>query len=511
MASSDIDLNSLTDVQRASLDQVIAFTNQEAASALQLLQRCEWNAQIAISRFFDGEPTVDPIAEAMTQRPEDIRRQETLMNGFSNPQSVRRDVILEPAPRVVLQNDAHISYRSNTLLGIVVVPISIAYALFSRAVRLFGYLFPFLPRLFGRLRGSSQGTSPSHTAGGRIPLKPRDAALRFIREVEEEYGTNELPFFENGYAQALDSAKNDLKFLLVVLVSPEHDDTASFIRDTLLDPAVVTFVKDPANNILLWAGTVQDAEAYQVSTALSCTKFPFTAVIVHTPSVSSTAMSIVQRIAGPLPAREYISKLRRTIEQYSPSLTTARRARDEQNAARRIREQQNEAYQRSLAQDRERARKKREEEQRKKDEEDRIRREEEYKQSYARNLEQWRQWRASQIPPEPDADVKDAVRISIRMIDGKRVIRKFPSDATLEDLYAFVECHDTLQSGPIIQKVQEPCDFSHEYKFRLVSPVPREVYELEPGRTIKDRIGRSGNLIVERTDLDDSEEDEAEE
>ena len=127
---------------------------------------------------------------------------------------------------------------------------------------------------------------------GRKTLNARDTAARFIREFEEEYGENNLPFFENGYAQAFDLAKKDLKFFLVILVSPEHDETTSFIRDTLLSQEVVDFIRNPDNNILLWAGNVQDPEAYQVSAALKCTKFPFTGVIVHTPQVSSTSMSI---------------------------------------------------------------------------------------------------------------------------------------------------------------------------------------------------------------------------
>jgi FAS-associated factor 2 len=512
MADSNLDVSALTDDQRSSLDQLIAITNQEPEPALQLLRKCEWNLQIAIARFFDGEPAVDPVAEALAQRPEDMRRQETLMNGFSSPRPRRADPNLEPAPRIVPQNDRQVAYRANPLLGIIFMPVSLVYALLSRAFRLFGYLFPFLPRLFGRIGGTSQGSSSRHNAGGRIALKPKDAALRLIREIEEEYGSNELPFFDNGYAQALDVAKRDLKFLLVVLISQEHDDTASFIRETLLDPTVANYIKDPANNILLWAGTVQDAEAYQVSTALTCTKFPFSAIIVHTPSVSSTAMSIVQRIVGPMPARDYLSKVQRAIEQYSIGLNQTRRTRDEQNASRSLREQQNEAYERSLAQDRERARIKREEEQRKKQEEERIQREEAEKQSYARNLEQWRRWRASTIRPEPGADVKDAVRISLRMLDGERVIRKFAANATMEELYAFVECQDTLQAGELDdeEEVKQPAGFRHEYKFRLVTPMPREAYELDAGGTIKERIGRSGNLIVEKTEMDDSDEEEDE-
>lgn len=344
---------------------------------------------------------------------------------------------------------------------------------------------------------------------GRRPLNPKDTAARFIREFEEEYGNHQLPFFDNGYAQAFDVAKRDLKFLLVVLISPEHDDTSSFVRETLLAPEVVNFIKNPSNNIILWAGNVQDSEAYQVATALNCTKFPFAGVIVHTPSVSSTAMCIVSRIAGPSPPSAFVSKLREAIAQNSEALNRVRAQRAEQQATRDLREAQNSAYERSLAQDRERARQKREAEEKRKREEQEAREREEAKEREARNFEQWRKWRAQSIAPEPGAEVKDVVRISLRMPSGDRVVRKFAADASIEELYAFVECYDVLQAeDEPSATVEKPEGFQHEYKFRLVSPMPREAYELDAGGSIKERIGRSGNLIVERTDDEEDEEDE---
>jgi FAS-associated factor 2 len=98
------------------------------------------------------------------------------------------------------------------------------------------------------------------------------------------------------------------------------------------------------------------------------------------------------------------------------------------------------------------------------------------------------------------------------MLDGERVIRKFAANVTMEELYAFVECQDTLQAGELDdeEEVKQPAGFRHEYKFRLVTPMPREAYELDAGGTIKERIGRSGNLIVEKTEMDDSDEEEDE-
>lgn len=57
--------------------------------------------QIAITRFFDGEPTTDPLAEARAAQPQDTRRQENLMHSLGSSSSRRAIPNLEPAPRIV--------------------------------------------------------------------------------------------------------------------------------------------------------------------------------------------------------------------------------------------------------------------------------------------------------------------------------------------------------------------------------------------------------------------------
>ncbi|KAH0148794.1 hypothetical protein KCU67_g11309, partial [Aureobasidium melanogenum] len=117
------------------------------------------------------------------------------------------------------------------------------------------------------------------------------------------------------------------------------------------------------------------------------------------------------------------------------------------------------------------------------------------------------------LPQEPASTVSDVVRISVRMPSGERVIRKFGADAPLEELYAFVECYDIMQSDELAleKDVSEPNGYSHEYEFQLVSPMPREVYSLEQGGTLRSRVGRSANLMVEKSiEEDDEDEDEGE-
>lgn len=414
---------------------------------------------------------------------------------------------VEPAPRIVTQPEDQPVHRPPFLLALLFTPFNLLYRLLYSSFRLFGALFPFLPRFFNAtanpaLRGGRLNTN------GRRALTPKDTAARFIREFEEEYGTHSLPFLENGYNMALEKAHRELKFLLVVLLSPEHDDTSCWVRDTLLSREVVEFVNSSQNDLLIWGGNVQDSEAYQVSSSLRCTKFPFASVIVHTPNVSSTAMSVVARIAGNTTPSEFVNKLRTTITQNKEALDRIRATRAEQQASRSIREQQDSAYQRSLAIDRERARQRREAEAARQRAEQEAAEQIAAKEKREHDLQQWKQWRARTLLAEPGADAKDAVRISIRLPSGQRVIRKFAPDADIEELYAFVECYDVLQDAQNAADVEKPEAFEHQYGFRLVSPMPRVVYEMGAGGSVREKIGRGGNLLVEPIE-DDEEEDEA--
>lgn len=377
------------------------------------------------------------------------------------------------------------------------------YKILAGPFNFIGYVFPSLPRLLSGLFNRSPRSSTRQQTNGRRPLNPRDTAARFAREFEEEYGTHSLQFFEEGYARAFDLAKKELKFLLVILISLEHDDTSSFVRGTLLSPEVVSFINDSRNNILLWAGTVQDSEAYQVSTALNCSKFPFAALIAQTPQDSGNSMTTVGRISGLLPPTNFVSRLRTAISQHAGALERTRAARTEQQASRNLREEQNSAYERSLAQDRERARQRRQaEEARLSDErEEKARLEAAAKEQL--NREQWKVWRAQSIAPEPGTDVKDVSRLSIRMPSGERVVRKFAGDAPMEEVYAFVECYDLL--GLDVTSTSKPEAYSHTYAFQLVSPMPRAVYDVD-GNSIGNSVGRSANVIVETIGEDDEDE-----
>jgi FAS-associated factor 2 len=403
-------------------------------------------------------------------------------------------------------------YQTPLLISILFAPFRFGYRIFAGLFKSIFYFMSFLPQAFRpRFVASSISRGLKQTNGRRVTL-PQETAQRFKRDFEEEYGAHDLPFFEGGHAQALDTAKKDLKFLLTVIISPEHDTTESFIRSTLLSPEVVNFINDPANNIILWGGNVLDSEAYQVAKEYNCVKYPFSCLVCLTPKEGSTRMGIVKRLVGPLSSGAYLAGIQNAITKYGPDLNGVRAERAAQEMARDLRSQQDSAYERSLAADRERARQKREAAAAAAAAEKRALEEAEAATRLQELRRQWREWRATTIAPEPDSQTKDTVRLALNMPASSgvgRVIRRFANRTTLEELYAFVECYDLLQEGTMNEKAAEPEDYEHKYGFRIASVMPREAFEPSGTATVGEKMGRGGNLVVE--ELSPDEEDERDE
>lgn len=522
---ADLDPASLSAGQQEALQQYTAFTNQEPKDAIPLLERSQWNVQIAITKFFDGEGP-DPVAEARQQQqqaqadvPRAAGRHENLQESFYAPslRPPRRDRT-EPAPRIVPQPSTN--YHVPWLFSLIFAPFQLGWKLFANLFRPIYYILSFLPQSLRPRAVSNSITRGLRNTNGRKMLLPRDSAARFRREFEEEYGSGDaggnptLPWFEGGFAQAQDQAKKELKFLLVVLMSPEHDDTAPFARDVLLSPDVAGFLSDPAANVVLWGGNVLDSEAYIVSQEYNCTKFPFSVLISLTPKEGSTRMGIIKRLAGATTASAYLSGLRSAMEKYAPDLEGLRAERVAHETSRSLRTEQDSAYERSLARDRERARQRREAAAAAEEAEQRERERAEQAAERERKRQLWRRWRAGTNAPEPPAGDADVVRLAVKMPEAAgagRVIRRFAGSTTVEELYAFVECYGVLQAQADdeseLDDKSAPEGYEHKYGFRLASLLPREVYEPTRDKTLRETIGKSGNLIVE--DVFDADEEEA--
>ncbi|CAI2180171.1 9093_t:CDS:2 [Funneliformis geosporum] len=327
-------------------------------------------------------------------------------------------------------------------------------------------------------------------------------ATQFIQKFEEKYGVEHPDFFQGTLSEALERAKRDLRFAMVILQTDEHDNTAKFNRETLTSDILLTFLRE--HNVLVWAGDIKDPEAYQATT------FPFVAVIVaqipQGSAGSSPKLLFVTHYEGYSTPENLIAILTMSIERYGQSLQRIRNERAEHEAARQIRAQQDDAYLASLRADQEKERIARELVETQRLTEERARKEEEARQLLALNRENWRQWTLKNLPDEPLTETEVA-KLSFRLANGERVVRKFRATDTVETVYNFVDTY-YLRNTSSSSNVSEPSpDYIHTFDFLLVSPYPRSVYHADKFKEIQNEQGLwpSANLIVEESTADDDE------
>lgn len=130
------------------------------------------------------------------------------------------------------------------------------------------------------------------------------------------------------------------------------------------------------------------------------------------------------------------------LPRVRPFLTRLRGERETRLAERRLREEQDRAYQAAARKDEERVLKARAEEGRKKREmQDMVK-----KEADAARLREgagrWRAWMRGVLEREGESAESEGgvARVGVRLGDGRRAVRRFGRKATVERIYAFVEC-----------------------------------------------------------------------
>ncbi|CAB4394586.1 unnamed protein product [Rhizophagus irregularis] len=336
-------------------------------------------------------------------------------------------------------------------------------------------------------------------------------ATQFIQKFVEKYGNVHPEFFRGTLSEAMERAKNELRFVMVILQSDEHDDTDKFNRDTLTSELLITFLRE--NNIITWAGDVKDPESFQASITLQATTYPFIAIIVaqipHGSTGSSPRMIAVDRFEGFSTPENMIARLTISINRYGSELQRIRSERAGHEAARQIRAQQDDAYLASLKADQEKERKAHELAEAKRLAEERARKEEEARQLLALNRENWRRWAITQLPDEPHPNETEVAKLSFKLANGERVVRKFRATDTVETAYIFVDTYHLKNEASSSTVSEPPSNYKHTFDFLLVSPYPRIVHHVDKFKEIKSERGLwpSANLIVEGLTSDDDDEE----
>lgn len=314
-----------------------------------------------------------------------------------------------------------------------------------------------------------------------IDYDPLANIAEYAIQYNQKYGTNHVNFYEGSYAQAVNEAKRDLKFLMVYLHQNDNKDCNTFATETMTNPDLVEFLN---NSVLFWSCSKNLPEGYKVFNALKAKRCPFLGVIVY----KNSRMTLVSKIEGPISAAELMLQLSGLIAEHEHDLVAARHDKEQRSQTQLLRKQQDEAYLESLNADREKQRKKQEEEsakrrafeleQRQKEEE--IARENDIlnrKLMLRKQLEE---------APQPDASNPLALKLLIKLPSGRRYDRVFLKTDSLCELYKFVFSNEECPRN-----------------FEIVTNFPRKVIECtESTLTSIQDFGISQSMILFINDLD---------
>lgn len=260
--------------------------------------------------------------------------------------------------------------------------------------------------------------------------------MKFIEEYHAKY-TDHPVFYRGTYAQALNDAKRELKFLLIYLHSETSSqmvtvpngngngnqritETTNFCRNTLSNRDVISYIN---KHMILWACDVSTPEGYRVSHSFQARTGHYPLLIMI--ALRDNKMTIMGRMEGDCTAEELIVRMRRVVSDNERWLNTARHERLERSFNQSLRAQQDVAYEESLKADREKEKKRQEE----KEAQRKIEREiEEAQATEERRLmlkERLKLQLVNQVPQEPSDDDIDAINIVFKLPNGLRITRRF--------------------------------------------------------------------------------------
>lgn len=153
-----------------------------------------------------------------------------------------------------------------------------------------------------------------------VVTDPLADVVNFIRDFNEKYPVHPV-FYQGTYAQVLNDAKRELRFLAVYLHSENSPETVSFCRNTLANTEVIDYIN---SNMLFWGCDVSTPEGYRVSHSISARSYPAIVIV----GIREHKMIIVGRMeGGDCPPAEFVNRLKTVIDDNKIWMTQQRQDR----------------------------------------------------------------------------------------------------------------------------------------------------------------------------------------
>eukprot|EP00040_Diaphanoeca_grandis_P014545 m.73866 g.73866 ORF g.73866 m.73866 type:complete len:465 (-) comp24600_c1_seq1:374-1768(-) len=272
-------------------------------------------------------------------------------------------------------------------------------------------------------------------------LVPGTSALPLRGELKKEFDTiysdRHPRIFDGSLVDAMNFAKKELKYLIIVIHSPKSEPSNRYLQDTITSEDFTLFSD---NNLVMWAVSTADRQGVQACTSLRVSSFPSTALVAFVEG----QMKVVWRQSGFLQTPQLLEKLAELMEQYQPAMIAEQQERSQRVFDRQIRQQQDQEYEASLQADRERELKKNQEQAEKESEEKNARetklREEQEAEEKLKNRGATLAQKRQSLPEVPK-DGEPSVKLRFKFPNGQRLDRVFSPDHKLQCVYDFVDIH----------------------------------------------------------------------
>jgi len=528
--------------EQEKLDQfqmITAFKDEEYDKVVALLRNNWWNLEVALSKYFDGdldrEAARTPPPTEATQTPfpaqtNDLGYQST--NGFnSHSESTLNQSDFWSQLDTNSENTTLGSYGMLPQLPIV-RPLSnnwklqpglnnssttgsLLWSQFSSNPILFILLI--VPRtvtliftVIGYLLSFIFPSSPDYLPEGPS-LEKFDFKSHFESTIADK---SDIQFFEGDFNEAFQQAKNETRFLLIILIG-ENESSNQFLKKILNNATVSNLIRE--EHVVVYAGNVNEPQSLELARNLKTIVVPSVYLIGNVASGPNAiaSMSILSRI--PVKSiNAFTTKLRREIEKYKPEFITRKIEQDELNFSRQIKELQDKAYEESLIADKLKQEKREAEkqEQLQKEQEEKFKKENKTK-FFASLLGKY----------DDDDDLKELPKgeftnIRFKLPTGEHIMKKFSKKHTLHDIYSYIalQIHLKSLSNEELEKLESSSKdfdegYKHEFEFELISPFPRFVVPVKTEEFVKDvnQLWPNGNILIEYLVDEDEEEEEEEE
>lgn len=181
-----------------------------------------------------------------------------------------------------------------------------------------------------------------------LPVYPLNNTKKFQEEFSQVYDPyKKLKFNEESLINLIKLAYNQNKLFLIYIHSSLHQDTNDFILKILLNNNFNDLIL--REDLLLWGGSIENAETYSLANELNVTSFPFLGLFMP---INEEEIKLIERIDGFNKDVDSISsilnKLERKITQNQERLRENRIENEERIAAELLRREQDEAYERLI-------------------------------------------------------------------------------------------------------------------------------------------------------------------